>query len=471
MSITAPKVILRIGSHAEKDYFQKLAGQLNGVMFGGNLLEIAPAATASFLVSMWQQRGSKGPVPFYLDPITYCFGTYIDPQTKRRNSDLTTLMSTRKDRKTKKEFTAVKDAYSELASELGPSFRTAVNDGVHCKAIDLISILPSDRDALCRGVIDYQLRRIDQVIASEIPSDDEVMKAAFKDIGKPAAVFAPYFVIENEWAEAGLKVSLDLAARSSALNIPIPVHAVICASEKILDNPDHIALLVAELPKSKVEGVWFWFDGFDEREAPLNRLIAYRQLVRGLKGKMNVFALHGGLLSLLLAHDGMTGISHGVGYGEKKDIVNVIGAAAPTVRYYLPPISKRIGVPEVERCFKDVGVVDASSFFSIVCKCQICKGVVGDDLDNFSKFGDVHWANAESKRESQTPAAAKICRFHFLLNRLKEPSIVAKLAPNRRAHFVKEMAANWRNIASLQPHVGQRDRDGFLEFWERTLTD
>ena len=45
----------------------------------------------------------------------------------------------------------------------------------------------------------------------------------------------------------------------------------------------------------------------------------------------------------------MSGISHGVGYGEQKDVIPVIGQSTPTVCYYLPDLKRRLGVPQIER--------------------------------------------------------------------------------------------------------------------------
>ena len=200
LSITPPKVILRLGSHAEKEYFEKLAKGLDGIMFGANLLEITPAATCSLIFALRAKRGGT-PLPFYLDPMTYCFGPYIDPETGRKRNDLEALKSKRTEKRgSKKKITAVKDSYMSLAGKLGVIFKSAVNDGKKCTAIDTSVISPADRDKLCRGVVDYQLNRI-----REILSEDELMKAEFGDAAAPAAVFTPYFYIHEKWADEGLQ--------------------------------------------------------------------------------------------------------------------------------------------------------------------------------------------------------------------------------------------------------------------------
>jgi len=466
MSIEPPQIVLRYGAHAEKEYFLKLAGQYDGIMFGANLLEITPTATASLLAVLRNNHTSLG---FYLDPMTYCFGPYIDPSTGKTRTDLDALKSTRTDRKTRKKFTAVKDSYTSLAAALGSRFDNAVNDGASCTAIDPSSIPEEDRDDFCESVVKYQLQRVNQLIEPEL-ADDQVLKAKFDGIGAPAAVFAPYFYVHERWADDGLAISMDLARRSVDLNLGTPVHAVVCANDALLSDDERVDHLVRELPKTKVEGVWLWFDGFDELTAPLNRLQAFRRIVLALGQEMSVYNLHGGFFSMLLTHDGLSGISHGVGYGERSDVAKVIGVAAPTVRYYLPPIRKRVGVPDIQRCFSDVGIATASDFFEKVCDCAICNGVIGSDLGRFAAFGQMHRANPDSKRDSQTPTAAKMCRFHFLLNRFKEREFVASLGADERVDHLANSAAPWRACYPLRQHLGHDGADGYIERWTQALS-
>lgn len=465
MSITPPKIVLRYGAHAEKEYFLKLAGQYDGIMFGANLLEISPTATASLLAVL---RKNDPALKFYLDPMIYCFGAYIDPNTGNKRTDLDALKSTRTDRRTKQRFTAVKDSYASLAEALGPRFASSVSDGKSCTAIEPTAIPANERDEFCKRVIEYQLQRIDQLIAAEI-ADDAVLKQEFEGIGTPSAVFAPYFFVHELWADDGLPAAMDLATRSVNLNPAAPVHAIVCASSSILGDSGRIDYLIDQLPKTKVAGVWLWFDGFDELNATLDELRSFRRIVNGIGDKMEVYNLHGGYFSMLLAHDGLTGISHGVGYGERKGIAQVIGAAAPTVRYYLPPIRKRVGVPDIQRCFPDVEVTTPADFFKKVCACAICKGVIGSDLERFAAFGHMHRASAESSRGTQTPAAAKMCRFHFLLNRLRECDVVAALDANERAAHIMDWSRPWRACYPLRQDIGAVGSVGFLERWSQAL--
>jgi hypothetical protein len=150
------------------------------------------------------------------------------------------------------------------------------------------------------------------------------------------------------------------------------------------------------------------------------KMKALKSLTEYLSKSMEVYNMHGGYFSLALSKFGMKGISHGVGYGEQKDVVPVIGKTIPTVRYYLPDLHRRLGVPDIERCFASLGIKKPEDFYEKICDCTICKGVVNSAVDQISLFGEVEPLKPGKKKSMQTPAAAKKCRFHFLLNRIRE---------------------------------------------------
>ena len=95
----APELIIRMGSHAEKEYITKLAGFLDGLIVGANLFEATPGATASLLVSV----GAKN-THLFVDPMTYTFGAYVDKELGTLREDLDWIKSdqTRKNKKGKK---------------------------------------------------------------------------------------------------------------------------------------------------------------------------------------------------------------------------------------------------------------------------------------------------------------------------------------------------------------------------------
>src|SRR5262249_39652320 len=146
-------------------------------------------------------------------------------------------------------------------------------------------------------------------------------------------------------------------------------------------------------------------------------------------------------------------------------VAQAIGAAAPNEPDYFPPIATGAGVVEVQPGLPELGLTTIEEFCARAGNCQICKAVIGNDLSLFDAFGEMHGASATASRDSQTPAAAKMCRFHFLLNRFKEPKAVAKLSAEDRAAHVQGKAAGWRDCYSLRPHLREPGTKGYIELW------
>lgn len=141
------------------------------------------------------------------------------------------------------------------------------------------------------------------------------------------------------------------------------------------------------------------------------------------------------------------------------------------VRYYLPPLRKRIGIPDIQRALLQVGVRTPADCLDNVCDCAICKGAIGDDVSRLRAFGEMHRANAESKRDSQTPTAAKLSRFHFLMNRIREKSAVAGMRKEDRAKQLLEMAATWCRCPSIRAALDEDSGgESHIDRWAAALT-
>lgn len=342
-----PQIIIRMGSHAEKEYILKLGKKFDGIIVGGNMVEATAGATSSLL-------GRKLNIPYYIDPMTYVFGCDLEGIKAERTIE-------------KKKQNVIKGSYQKLASELGEVFKKAlVNDA---------ALQPSDFsddvvNKVCQNVVNFQCDRLRR----EFMKDKEYKEYA-ESIASPKAVFAPYFFIDSdEWFDLFFKLSISTAI----LKQDTPVHSVLCTTQNKLLETDFINRVVEDLPKTGVKGIWLWFSKFDEWEAQETHLSAFKNLVKRLSEEgLEVYNRHGGYFSLALNKFGMTGISHAVGYGEKKDAEQTKGAPnAPIVRYYLPDMCKRYGVPEIEYCFDGLGIKTPDDFYREICNCIICKGVI-----------------------------------------------------------------------------------------------
>ena len=440
MTDPRPELVLRLGSHAEKDYVKKVSQFLDGIIVGANLLESTPGATSSLLLSLC---GAKAKLPYYIDPMTYAFGTYVDRATGELRDDLDWIKSDQKVTGKKETTREFKRSYVGLGAAFGSVFQSALA-GDQALTADRFTN-PAEVAEIVASVLDYQLNRIRQ----EFESDPEFREYT-GTVPQPAALFAPYFYCEptseSQWLTANLKLATAAASRGSA----IPVHAVVCADRDVLLNSEFMARLVAELPTTGVAGVWLWFSRFVEDEASLPHLQSFRRLVSELNGAgLKVYNMHGGYFSLALSKHGLAGVSHGTGYGEQKDVVPIIGQSIPTVRYYLPALYKRLGVPDIERAFPAMGVRTPADFHEKVCDCAVCTGLVVNSVQDFRLFGETQ-PSASKKRAVQTPAAAQRCRFHFLIARIRERNRIAALSINDIQAEFDTARDGWGSQPSLE---------------------
>lgn len=434
MPETAATVILRLGSHSEKEYVEKTIKQFDGVMVGANLLQATPGATATLLFKLNKQAGR----PYYVDPMTYAFGTYVDPETGIVRSDLDWIKSDKKVKGQKGKFVRdFKSSYFKLAESFGPPFSTAVNRSRAVEPADF----NSDQlvENACRSVLSFQADLLRNVF-----KQDPVTAAFADEFPSPTALLAPYFYIEQSRMADWIALNRRLALASTAVRNNIAIHVVICGHRDLLSNAGHTRTIIDGLKECNPAGVWLWFSRFDEHGASLQELRALRTWVEELSPQMPIFNMHGSYFSLALSKLGMAGIAHGVGYGEQKDVVPVIGQSTPTVQYYVRSLRAKFSVPQIIRCFTALGVNTPDQFVKIICDCVICKNIVGKELNAFSQFGEIHYSRPSSKRASQTPAAAKRCRFHFLLNRSKEREYVRANTLRTLADNCAATADQWR---------------------------
>jgi len=443
----AATVILRLGSHSEKEYVEKTIKQFDGVMVGANLLQATPGATATLLFKLNKQAGR----PYYVDPMTYAFGSYVDPETGRVRSDLDWIKSDKKVKGQKGKFVRdFKSSYAKLADSFGLPYSTAVNRSRAVEPADFNSDqLVEDS---CRRVLSFQADLLRNVF-----TQDPVTAAFANEFPSPPALLAPYFYIEQSRMADWIALNKRLALASTAVRSDIPIHVVVCGHRDLLSNAAHAGTIIDGLKECKPAGVWLWFSRFDEHGASPQELRALRTWVEELSGQMPVYNMHGSYFSLALSKLGMAGIAHGVGYGEQKDVVPVIGQSTPTVQYYVRALHAKFSVPQITRCFTALGITTPDQFFKIICDCVICKNIIAKDFNAFSQFGEIHYSRPSAKRASQTPAAAKRCRFHFLLNRSKERDYVRSNTLRTIADNCNTAADQWRRTILAQSIGHLRD--------------
>ena len=406
-SCSKMNVFLRYGSHAEKEYFEKMLRSFDGVVFSGNLIESTPAATASLII---KHCGAQSSTKYIIDPMTYSFGEYVTPRSGKINSQLDWLKS-----KTRRNGIQIKSSYKKLSKALGSVFAKAVETSSAIKIEDLED--SNKRKSICKSTIEYQTKRIKNIL-----TEDEEYASLIDNLSGPAIVYMPYFYFDEHRKDRWIEIQKNIITDSKEISNDLFLK--LCFSKSLLKDEDFLNNLIA-LPVQGIRGVCLWASNFNEKTADVESLKGFCKLVEGFaRNKIEVFNRHGGYFSYLLSKKGITIVSHGVGYGSQKDVMPVMGGGTPTVNFYYPELHGNFGVPKIERIFNNIGVKTPINFFEKICDCVICKGVIRDDLGNFEDFGETHLATKSSTRKTQTPGAAKRARFHYLLCKVNEKKLV-----------------------------------------------
>jgi hypothetical protein len=440
------EVIVRLGSHAEKDYLLKTLGLFSGTVIGANLLEMTPGATVSLA---WKVRTAAK--QFLIDPMTYVFAI-----------DLDYISSETIDKKTGKSTRDIKRSFRNFCVQLGDPVKDIVlNRQRSLTPADFQ--LPEDIAAISTCTAKYQLERMKGICAG----DPQLKEFAEETV--PSAIFSPYFYIpadnvstSKQWEDVCLRI-IDYFGASES---PKPKHAVLCLARRILKDQSRLARILDRVMASGCDACWIWFSTLKEEditETEMNNLVL---LVKQAKGRdFPLWNMHGGFLSALLSKHGLTGFSHSIGYGESKDVLPVSGGSLPTVAYHYNPLHVRASVPDIERAFSSIGVYDALSFHDTICDCVICKGVLKGDLRNFGLFGELV-LKPNNKRASQTAESAKRCRFHFLLARKIELDLVDEMPLEGLLTKLGATVSDYRNLGSS---IQLRDKAQALSNWIKNL--
>lgn len=187
----------------------------------------------------------------------------------------------------------------------------------------------------------------------------------------PSAILPPYTMVSHRddgWADVSERLWESSVDYARSINLKIPLKRVVAATS---------APLWAELDtKLAASDIIAWISNLDEfRPSSGTELEAYGHSIfeASQQGK-SVFALYGGFFSVLLARLGLTGSSHGIGYGEHRDFVELPTSGAPPARYYSSRLHRYIPV--------DVAQILWTQFPQLVdCSCGDCFGRAPAALD------------------------------------------------------------------------------------------
>ncbi len=183
----------------------------------------------------------------------------------------------------------------------------------------------------------------------------------------PGVILPPYLVSaknDDEWWEVSSRL---FDATRQAVASPER-----CARVVAVDRHPSILLHALRVHDDRVA---LWVSGLDELSIEAEELAAYGEALRALRsaGKAT-FALYGGFFSVMLQNVGLGGSSHGIGYGESRQWIELPESGPPPSRYYVPQLHRYLQPDEATRLLMaDRRLAE--------CRCAECGGDPPNTLD------------------------------------------------------------------------------------------
>lgn len=407
-----PTHLIRLGTHAEKEYLKKLK-TFDDVILNANLIESTSEAMAVFADEM-----VRGGHRFIVDPYTHAFA--VEPSQ---------IHSSRQPKDAERP--RVKATFAALAE----CFGMPLGDG-----LGLRSLLPTDLpDVVLRQVVkktlDYQTSRLSRALA------ENVEFLGTEDVANlvPALILAPYFVDEFDgvWGTINRR-SLEFAAEVAGER----AGGVIAYDSRSADE-GRLRDLAKAYSDAPVQNYFVWPTDLDEHHAAEITLSSYAAFVERLVGAgKSLVAFYGGFFALLLSYRGLSGVSHGVAYGDKRGMEPVAGGGLPPPMYYVRAVRDVIRIGDLPIL---AAGLSPEEFRERLCNCVICDGLLkqgGVDkvIDELTQTEYRTTARGEL-REVFAGSVYKLVKFHFLLNRADEVHEVSQPLEQVTGRMTRE--ASW----------------------------
>jgi len=420
-----------MGSHAERFYFEWARTLYDAMVLNANLVEGTPAACLSLVETLADK-------PYVIDPVSYAFALPAGY-----------LQSTRVDKRTGNEVTSTKRTFQKLAGRYGEPFADVV--GTRPLTPDDFSD-PTTRQNAVERILSYQKDRLEEEQPESGPL--RMPSAAVR----PRLLVIPYFFINR--ALTWYPTNLDLVNDAVQLRVGLPCYAMVLVDRALLQDLNALKDVAAGYCSSGVDGFFVWISDQVEQEMGRLDVSNFVQFVRMLcSDGRPIYNMYGGYLSAILSKFGLTGFCHGVGYGEHRSVVPVLGGGVPPAKYYFPPLHRAFVFADIQSVIANLST---AQYYAEICSCPVCKSVIGDNFQaNFQKYGETELKGIGKSGQLvyiQTPNSVRFCRAHYLVARFIEVQGV-------RGANIESLVAQLRAAEQNYRHFGGFPATGYLQAW------
>lgn len=338
---------LRFGMHRDIPIIHSESAKIDGLVIPGHILAYQPAPTSVFVASMPGHH-------YIIDPMTFI----LQHEKSSNVNEVGEL---------KRSIRRMCEEYHEelagLIEGLSINQRMGPDD------------FPSLND-FCGGIVTFQ-RNVVREKSTTSKAAKYIRRYASQTHTEPRLIVAPYFKFESV-RDRWYQFSLRCASETQGICNNDPIGVVIYCSPRNL-NVESINQITEDY--RQFSNVLIWLDDFNEMFVTEEDILEARRLINALaQGGAEVESLYGGYLLMLMESVGLTSISHGILYTQHKSFRILPGGGGVPERYYIPQF----------KGFRSLSQTDLilHQHTELICGCEICTEIMGDNPDNFLRFGD-----------------------------------------------------------------------------------
>jgi len=467
-----PVHILRYGTVGEKTQLGRAINAFDYLAINGNSAAYVSRAIAKFIVEKFFSKKDKG---FFIDPITYAFQQKIHLLYNKSNKSEKIL---------KKSIKKLIDIYQEPVKKIN-------NDE---------PILPSDFDeasvleGFCTRVLDFQYN----IISNYIDDNDlkEYLRYAAENMNgildnfHPEFLIAPYFYLNPNDMDFKKWLNLNVIFINKSIDITktqlngCSVFGQIVINKDILKNKNTMELVSEGYKNCNCDGFTIWVDGFNEHEESQDILDGFIYFLHSIRKfhKKPIYNMYGSFFSVLLTHRSiqlLNGVSHGMEYGEYREVYPV-GGGLPVSRYYYMPLHHRKDFTKAFYLLEYNKIINTSlknwgnteRYFKEVCKCEQCLEILNKDMSDFIKFESDRYYEVRSKnnniirRKKASPETKENCLYHYLLCKKMEFSMICKMNIKEELEKLKSEKDKYLNNTFLD-----EDELDYIDHWYNVINN
>lgn len=350
--------------------------------------------------------------PFWIDPIAYAYvasTAYLKSEQKVEPGSKETEL------RFKRTFVRLAEAYGE------PFTRVIARD----QPLRPEDFDRAEDDAVVRRLLEWQRDAL-----APPPAD---LKYFEETALEPVLLTVPYLplqpfprtVAEPQWLDINLRF-VEAALRVGVVQ-PERLAVGVLVEDGLMDLADDFEPIWERYLDLPVEHLWLWISDNDEAiEMTAARARHLRELVRSAatRGK-RVHQAFGGSFSTFLLADGLASVAHGVGYWEHKSWEPLAPGGMPTLRFFYPPLRRRLTFLEADASIPDWLTTEVE-FFQSICGCETCRRTLAEGLEQFRLYGEVERRSRVDRFGNRieydvpVPRAMTLSKLHYLRSKADE---------------------------------------------------